>query len=161
MHCLNTHHQFLRQMMSDLVNNLAMHNFCRSITQKPGAHVWHFLFDHFNPDSSRALNRLLPFKASTHGNELHYVFDINFFVLPWRRTQADRAVLDMTTRWARIFADQIPELPPDQCLISSDGGQTLPNTGTRMASLVRKCRRRWRREQEWHHNHRPSCTGKR
>lgn len=91
-------------MMSDLVNNLAMHNFCRSITQKPGTHVWHFLFDHFNPDSSRALNRLLPFKASTHGNELHYVFDINFFVLPWRRTQADRDVLDMTTRWWTNFA---------------------------------------------------------
>ena len=86
------------QIMSDLINSLALHNFCSSTVSKPGARVWRFLFDHFNPDSSWALNPLLPFKASTHGNELHYVFDINFFVVPWRRTAGDRAVLEMTTK---------------------------------------------------------------
>lgn len=91
-------------IMSDLVNNLAMHNFCQANVQKSGAKVWRYIFDHYNPDSSWGLNPLLPFKASTHGNELHYVFDINFFVIPWRRTATDRAVLERTTKWWTNFA---------------------------------------------------------
>jgi hypothetical protein len=49
--------------MSDLINNVGMHNFCHETVKKPGAFVWRFLFDHFNPDSSWALNPLLPFKV--------------------------------------------------------------------------------------------------
>jgi hypothetical protein len=84
--------------MSDLISNIATNNFCKLNIKKPGTKMWRFVFEHFNSDSSWSLNPFFPFKASTHGNELNYLFGINFFVTPWRRTDDDKAVMMMITK---------------------------------------------------------------
>jgi len=89
--------------MSDLINNLALENYCREMTRH-GSTVYRYSFEHFNPATSRPLNFLLPFVASTHCTELAYVFDVNFFVAPWRRTKRDREVASLTTRLWTDFA---------------------------------------------------------
>ncbi|KAI1723263.1 carboxylesterase family domain-containing protein [Ditylenchus destructor] len=91
-------------IMSDLINNLSLQNYCDKMSQYTKSTVYRYIFEHFNPSSSRALNPLLPFIGATHCTELIYIFDINVFVTPWRRNSADRRVLDLTTRMWTNFA---------------------------------------------------------
>uniref|UniRef100_A0A915MQD5 Carboxylic ester hydrolase n=2 Tax=Meloidogyne incognita group TaxID=654580 RepID=A0A915MQD5_MELJA len=91
-------------IMSDLISNIATQNYCHLNMKKPKSHIWRFIFEHYNSDSTWSLNPFFPFKASTHGNELNYIFGINFFVTPWRRTEADKTVKKLTTKYFTNFA---------------------------------------------------------
>uniref|UniRef100_A0A1I7Y5K5 Carboxylic ester hydrolase n=1 Tax=Steinernema glaseri TaxID=37863 RepID=A0A1I7Y5K5_9BILA len=83
--------------MSDMINNLSVHRYCQRMTEH-GSRVFFYTFEHFNADSSWPLNFLMPFKGATHCTELQYLFDVNLFLMPYRRTKSDRRVLDHVTR---------------------------------------------------------------
>ncbi|TKR86401.1 hypothetical protein L596_011001 [Steinernema carpocapsae] len=84
-------------IMSDMINNLAVHRYCQNMTQN-GSKVFFYTFEHFNADSSWPLNFLMPFKGPTHCSELQFVMDVNLFVVPFRKTKKDRKVMENVTR---------------------------------------------------------------
>jgi carboxylesterase type B len=90
-------------IMGDIINNVALHNYCSKMTAN-GSTVYRYVFMHTNPANTGALSMLLPFQGATHTTELMYLFDVNMFITPWRRTKADRQVLNTTTRLWTNFA---------------------------------------------------------
>jgi hypothetical protein len=64
-------------------------NFCANSLAN-GWTIFRYEFEHFNEGNTRAMNPLMPFKGATHGTELAFVFDVNIFLLPWRRTNVDK-----------------------------------------------------------------------
>ncbi|KAK0406794.1 hypothetical protein QR680_018811 [Steinernema hermaphroditum] len=90
-------------LMSDMINNLSVYRYCQRMSQN-GSKVFFYTFEHFNSDSSWPLNFLMPFKGATHCTELQYLFDVNLFMMPYRKTKRDRRVLDNVTRMWTNFA---------------------------------------------------------
>lgn len=90
-------------MTSDMVNNMALENYCRK-EEKNGSIIYRYIFEHFNPKASIALNPMFPFCGATHCTELIYLFNVNIFVVPFRRNRNDYKVIELTTKLWTNFA---------------------------------------------------------
>ncbi|KAI6212770.1 Carboxylic ester hydrolase [Aphelenchoides besseyi] len=101
------------KMFSEFVNESPMHSHVLKSLERQDV-VYRYLFDHHNKFITSYFNALLPFSAATHATEIPlscvssstywYIFNVNVFMAPFRKTAADRKVQTLMTKMFTNFA---------------------------------------------------------
>ncbi|KAI6198924.1 Carboxylesterase, type B domain-containing protein [Aphelenchoides besseyi] len=91
------------KMFSEFVNESPMHSHVLKSLERRDV-VYRYLFDHHNKFITSYFNALLPFSAATHATEIPYIFNVNIFMAPFRKTAADRKVQVLMTKMFTNFA---------------------------------------------------------